>query len=567
MRKEEVRKELKPPLEWPKVGVVTARYDDEIQDVWACRYGNLTEIMKAGVSEFGDKEMWYFPDFRIRWTHNQFDTVVNNAACWLRQEYGIKKGDRVAIMMTNLPEAFVSYLALSQIGAISVIINARLAGEEAERQFQDSGCLAAVIEVGLWDTVKHFLGTLPGFRQAFVSGTESKDGAIPLLTLIDRHAPEEILVDVSERDICSLIYTSGTTGVPKGTIITHRNVVNTAMNIRSAREIMEAGLPEEELAEMRRDPNQIIMTPFFHVTTLHTLVNLTLMGTRSVVMSTFDAKKAVDLLIDEKIQATAMVTAMYWLLRMQPRYAELVQGGHLKSISQGGSPMPPEMCAQLSKEFPKAKVGNGYGFTEGASLGWLMWMYGDLKAILAKPGSVGGTLGNSRVRIVDERMNDVPQGKPGQILASSPGISPGYWNLPEETAKSFIKDKDGRRWFLTGDVGYTDEDGYTFVVDRIKSMICRGGENVYTVELENLISQHPKVLEVGVVGVPDNVLGEKIKAVIWTVPGETVTEQEIKEFCKGRIAEYKVPDYVVFTGWPLPKNPGGKIIKSELKTM
>jgi long-chain acyl-CoA synthetase len=164
-------------------------------------------------------------------------------------------------------------------------------------------------------------------------------------------------------------------------------------------------------------------------------------------------------------------------------------------------------------------------------------------------------------------MKDVPRGKPGQILAASPSISPGYWNLPDETAQSFITDGDGRRWFLTGDVAYMDDDGYTFIIDRIKSMICRGGENVYSVELENLISQHPKILEVGVVGVADKVLGEKIKAVVWVVPGETLTEEDVKEFCRGKIADYKVPDFVVFSQMMLPRNPGGKLIKGELKKM
>jgi len=229
--------------------------------------------------------------------------------------------------------------------------------------------------------------------------------------------------------------------------------------------------------------------------------------------------------------------------------------------------MPPELFKQLFEDFPEARVGNGYGFTEGASQGWLMFMAGDWDRLIAKAGSVGGTLGNTMLRIVDTDLTDVPRGETGEILAASPGISPGYWNLPGETAKSFIVDDEGRRWFRTGDLGYIDDDGYTFLVDRAKDMICRGGENVYCVELENLISQHAKVMEVGVVGVADNVLGEKIKAVIYPLPGATLTEEEIKDFCRNRIARYKIPDYVVFTNQMLPKNPGGKLIKQELKSM
>ena len=549
---------IKPPMEWPKTGVVTVRYEDEVQEVWASRYGSLTELAKEGVAKFGDREMWFFPDFGIRWTYNEFDTVVNNVAYGLYETYGIRKGDRVAIMATNIPEAFVGYLALSQIGAISVIINARLAAEEAERQFEDSGCAAAIIEGALWERMKTITGKLPTLQSLFVTGAEGGDGAIPFSGLMEKKAPREVLVDVSERDICSLIYTSGTTGRPKGTITLHRGVVNNAMNGISLMEgVYDTGDKPEDI-------KQLIITPFFHVTTLHTLINNALLGSTSVVLSTFKADQAIDVMIDERIASLPIVTAMYWLFKLQPRYPELVKAGALRYISQGGSPMAPEMCTQLAEEFPNAKIANGYGFTEGASIGWLLLMAGGWDAMLAKPGTVGGTLGNSRVRIVDDQMRDVPRGEPGEILSSSPGISPGYWNLPEETAAAFFVDQDERRWFRSGDIGYMDEDGYTFIVDRIKSMICRGGENVYCVELENLLSQHPKVMEAGVVGVPDNVLGEKIKAVIWPMPGEKLTVEEVKEFCKGRIADYKVPDYVAFTELPLPRNPGGKILKKEL---
>jgi long-chain acyl-CoA synthetase len=552
---------IKPPLEWPKTGVVTVRFNEETQDVWASRYGSLTELAKDGVARFGDREMWFFPDFNLRWTYNQFDAVVNNVAYGLHDDYGLRKGDRVAIMATNIPEAFVSYLALSQIGAVSVIINARLAAEEAERQLEDAGCTAAVVEGALWERVSSIRDRLPTLRNVFVTGARGAEGTPAFSALMEKKAPREILVDVCERDICSLIYTSGTTGRPKGTITLHRAVANNAMNGLSLMEgVYDTGDKPEDIT-------QLIVTPFFHVTTLHTLINNALLGSASVVLSTFKADQAIDVMIDERIASLPIVTAMYWLFKLQPRYPELVKAGALRYISQGGSPMAPEMCNQLAEEFPNARIANGYGFTEGASIGWLLLMAGGWDAMLAKPGTVGGTLGNSRVRIVDSRLRDVPRGQPGEILASSPGISPGYWNLPQETREAFFFDDQGRRWFRSGDVGYMDEDGYTFIVDRIKSMICRGGENVYCVELENLLSQHPKIMEAGIVGVPDRVLGEKIKAVIWPIPGETLTVEEVKAFCRGRIADYKVPDYVVFTALPLPRNPGGKILKAELKGM
>jgi acyl-CoA synthetase (AMP-forming)/AMP-acid ligase II len=550
---------MKPPLQWNREGVVRVRFNDEIQDVWAKRYGNLTELMKEGVAKFGDKEMWYFPDFNIRWTFNEFDRMVNRVAYALSRDYGVGKGDRVAIMMNNVPEAFVAYLALSQIGAVSVIINARLAAEEVERQLKDAACMMIMIEGALWENVKQIPTLVPDLRHVFVTHIDPGPGAKSFSILMEKDAPQEIIADVSEKDICSLIYTSGTTGRPKGTITLHRALVNNAMNgINSATKVYDTNL---------EDWKQLILTPFFHVTTLHTLINYTLAGSSSVVITTFDANKAINCLIDEEVNSSIMVTAMYWILSLHPRYPELVKANRLNYILQGGSPMPPEMCTRLAQDFPNAHVGNGYGFTEGASIGWLLLMAGDWETILKKPGSVGGTLGNSNLRLVDDKLRDVPRGQPGEIVASSPGISPGYWNLPDETAASFFKDENDMRWFRTGDVGYMDGDGYTFIVDRIKDMICRGGENVYSVELENLLCQHPKIMEAGVVGVPDPVLGEKIKAVVWVMPGETLTEQDVKEFCRGRIADYKVPDYVVLSANMLPKNPGGKILKPALKQM
>ncbi|NPU82954.1 MAG: acyl--CoA ligase [Syntrophaceae bacterium] len=548
-----------PPLQWPKAGVITVKYEGEIQDVWACRYGTLTELMKAGVAKYGNKQMWYFPENNLRWSYNDFNSVVNNVAFCLSQDYGVQKGDRVALMMNNVPAAFVAYLALSQIGAISVIINARLASEEAQRQLEDAGCVALVIEARLWDDMKRVVSSLTGLQHIFIAEGDAADGAVAFSQLMEKKALREVIADVSERDICSLLYTSGTTGRPKGTIITHRGLINNALNgINCATHIYNA--PFEEW-------RQLILTPFFHVTTLHSLVNFTLLGASSIVIPMFKAKEAVDLIIDEKINFMIIVTAMFWLMRMQPRYPEMVKAKSLKYIMQGGSPMPPELFKELFKDFPDARVGNGYGFTEGTSLGWLTLLGGDWDILIKKAGSVGGTLGNTMLRITDSNLQDVPRGRTGEILAASPGISPGYWNLPDETAKSFILDEEGRRWFRTGDLGYMDDDGYTYLVDRAKDMIIRGGENVYCVELENLISQHSKVLEVGVVGVPDNVLGEKIKAVVFPLPGETVTEDEIKDFCRSRIARYKVPDYVVFTDQLLPKNPGGKLIKKELKSI
>lgn len=542
---------------WPKEGIIQEWYKGRLEDVWAMRYATLTGIQKEGALKFKDKEMWIFPEFNIRWTYKEFDRLVNNVAYCLREDYGIEKGDRVAIMMTNIPEFVVSYLAIARIGAISVIINARLAAEEVQRQIIDSGSIAIIVERGIWDKVKDVPGRVPRLRYLFMTGREAMGGWRPFSELMEKEAPIEVRADISERDVCSLVYTSGTTGIPKACIITHRNIANNAMNdIAFVRQVYGTKI---------EDMKQLIAVPMFHVTALHTLINMCLMGCTAVVMSVFKAKEAVDCLIDEKIDFSIMVTAMFLLMSQQPRYPELVKAGTFTHILQGGSPLPPEVAKKVAQDFPNAKITNGYGFSEGTSVGWCMMVPPD--EITKRPACVGGVVGAARVRIVDEEYKDVPRGQYGEIAASGAGICEGYWNRPEETAKSFITDEEGRRWFLSGDIGLMTEDGYCYVVDRKKDMISRGGEKVFCVELENLLGMHPKVLAAGVVGVPDPVLGEKIKAVIQLMPGETLTEEEIKEFCRARIADFKVPDYVVFTDQPLPVNPGGKLIKPELKKM
>jgi acyl-CoA synthetase (AMP-forming)/AMP-acid ligase II len=184
--------------------------------------------------------------------------------------------------------------------------------------------------------------------------------------------------------------------------------------------------------------------------------------------------------------------------------------------------------------------------------------------VLTRGSSIGWPTPPTLFKVVDEDMNEVGEGEAGELLISGAGVCRGYWNLPEKTRESFVVDEDGRRWHRSGDVVVKDAEGFFTIVDRKKDMILRGGENVYSVEVENLISMNPKVLQVGVIGVTDQVLGEKIKAVVFPMPGHNISTDEVKEFCRGKIADYKVPDFVVISDVPLPMNPGGKIMKDRL---
>jgi long-chain acyl-CoA synthetase len=289
------------------------------------------------------------------------------------------------------------------------------------------------------------------------------------------------------------------------------------------------------------------------------------MGAAAVVLPIFQADQVIDSMIEEEVNFFVGVTAMFWLLRMQPNYQKLVEAGHIEVMFQGGSPMPPELGELMLKDFPNAKIGNGFGMTETTSVG-----AGSIlppEQVIERGSSIGWPTSPTLFKVVDEDMREVPPGQAGELLISGSGVCHGYWNLPDKTRESFVIDEDGRRWHRSGDVVVKDEEGFYTIVDRKKDMILRGGENVYSVEVENLITMNPKVLQVAVIGVPDQVLGEKIKAVVFPMPGHSITAEEVLEFCRGKIADYKVPDFVIISDMPLPMNPGGKIMKDRLRDL
>ncbi len=545
---------------WPRDGVIDEWFDGALERAYACRYRNLYSIFLDGLSKYPDKEIFVFPTLGERYTRRRLDEALRKVAASLIEDHGIGKGDRVAMILLNNPEFCVSYLAIAAAGGISVVINARLETEEIAYQLRDSGARLVIVERDLYERVKPLKGHLEGLEGIVVTGNEGVDGNPPFTSLLAREAPGHIGVEVDERDVCSICYTSGTTGKPKGSIITHRNVVANAMAQLSCMPFL---IPDRYSMEEIYKIKQMISVPLFHVTALHTLFNLCLLGAGAVVLPLFQADQVIESMIEEEVNFFVGVTAMFWLLRMQPNYPRLVEEGKVEVMFQGGSPMPPELGELMLRDFPHAKIGNGFGMTETTSIG-----AGSLlppEEVIKRGSSIGWPTPPTLFKVVDENLREVPVGEPGELLISGSGVCRGYWNLPDKTRESFVVDENGRRWHRSGDVVVVDEEAFYTIVDRKKDMILRGGENVYSVEVENLILMNPKVLQAAVVGVPDQVLGEKIKAVVFPMPGHTITPEEVLEFCRGRIADYKVPDYVVISETPLPMNPGGKIMKDRLR--
>jgi long-chain acyl-CoA synthetase len=545
---------------WPREGIIDEWFEGALENAYASRYQNLNAMFQESLIKFGDKEIFVFPTLGKRYTRNQLDVEVRKAAASLIEDYGVAKGDRVAMILLNNPEFCISYLAIAMAGAISVVINARLETDEIAFQLRDSGARVVIVEAELLDRVKPLQGKLDSLQAIITTGEEKLEGTTPFAGLLKREAPAHIEVEVDEKDVCSICYTSGTTGRPKGSIITHRNVVSNALAQIS---LMPYLIPEQYTIDDAYLLRQMISVPLFHVTALHTLFNLCLMGACAVVLPIFQADQVIDSMIEEEVNFFVGVTAMFWLLRMQPNYPKLVEAGKIEIMFQGGSPMPPELGELMLKDFPNAKIGNGFGMTETTSLG-----AGSVlppEQVIKRGSSIGWPSPPTLFKVVDDYMKEVPVGEAGELLISGSGVCRGYWNLPDKTAESFVIDEEGRRWHRSGDVVVKDEEGFYTIVDRKKDMILRGGENVYSVEVENLISMNSKVLQVGVIGVPDQVLGEKIRAVVFPMPGHTITADEVMEYCKGKIADYKVPDFVTISDMPLPMNPGGKIMKDKLR--
>ena len=526
-------------------GIITEVYDGVEMQVYKVRPRTIVEMMANTVGKFGDREA--LVDDHARLTFKELAQRCNNLANALRN-HGIKKGDRVAVLMTNSWEYVVSYYANAQLGAINVLLNWRCAGPELEYMLRDSGARILLMGPEFWETINGIRDEVGSLETVFVTGDKTPEGAKSYSELLKTDPGQLIVADspVTEEDGVAILYTSGTTGRPKGALQTHRNYVANAINASN-------------LTQADETLRQLIIAPMFHATAINSQTGLGILkGGCSVLRSAFDPIDTLTKIQDEKITYGAGVATMFWVILNMTPYQDY-DSSSLKGFSFGGSPVPVELFKQIIEAFPTVEFSNVYGLTEATSI----TTWNTHKDILRIPDSVGPPTPVLQVKIVDPLKGSVlPPREIGEVCIQGPTVVKGYWNKPEANRNTFV---DG--WLHTGDLGYVDEDGYVYIVDRIKDMIVSGGENIYCLEVEDAIMQHPAVMEVAVVGVPDPLMVEAVKAVIFLKPGMTATEEEIIEHCKNRIASYKKPKYVVFSKEMLPKNPGGKVIKAAVKKL
>ncbi len=486
---------------------------------------------------------------------------------------GVKPGDRVAIIMRNLPEWPVAFWGGVLAGAIVTPLNAWWTGAELEYGLRDSGATIVVMDIERYERVREHLDKCPDIRKVYVSraGEELADPEVHRLeSVIGKTNSWSNLIAASPRagedpfpmrkpeDDVALFYTSGTTGNPKGAIISHRNIISNMFNSASAQ--ARAFLRRGE-APPAPDPNApqkafLLSVPFFHATgCFAVMIPAFMAGHKIVLQRRWDCDAALEIMQREKITHFGGVPTIAWQVLENPRLDQYDLSS-VESVAYGGAPAAPELVKRLKQKFPKSTAGQGWGMTETSATA----VSNTAEDYERKPASTGVASATGEIKIVGDKGQVLAAGEVGEVWYRGPIVVRGYWNNEKATAETFI---DG--WIKTGDLAKLDDEGFLYIVDRAKDMLIRGGENIYCVEVENALYDHPAVMDAAVIGRPHQTLGEEPIAIVHLKPGTAASVEELRHFAAQKIAAFKVPVDVVF--WPetLPRNANGKIVKKELK--
>ncbi len=481
---------------------------------------------------------------------------------------GVRKGDRVALMLPNLPQFVIAFFGSLKLGAVVVNTNPTYTSREIEHQFADSGCETVVLLSGFYDKLKEvqdhtqvkrvIIADVPDYVpapfNALVKSTVKKHGQmvdVPLgngvysfKKLIDQHPEAPPRVEIDPHDVALFQYTGGTTGVPKAAMLTHYNLVANTIQVRNWMLTLEEG--------KERCMGAI---PFFHVygMTVSMLLSAYLAAELIIVPNPRPIDGVMMAIQKERASVFPGVPTMYIGIINHPE----IQKYDLKSVKaciSGAAPLPMDVQIKFG-EITGGRLVEGYGLTEAAPVTHCNPIYGQRKA-----GSIGIPLPDVDARIFDyEKLVEKPVGEEGELWVKGPQLMKGYYNKPEETAKTITEDG----WLRTGDIARRDEEGYFYIVDRLKDIIIASGFKIVPREVEEVLFLHPKVQEAVVAGVPDKYRGETVKAYVVLKPEQTCTAEEIKKFCEERLAPYKVPKQVEFRA-ELPKTQVGKFLRRVL---
>jgi acyl-CoA synthetase (AMP-forming)/AMP-acid ligase II len=518
----------------------------ERMPVFANRLRSLRDALVASVG-FGDREYVVFSDGRERsaLTFAQHERAVASVAAALRDRYGVGPGDRVAILAANCPEWIITFWATVSLGAVAVGLNGWWVGPEIRYGIDDSDPKLLVADRKRLDRL------------------EGADPGVPTVVIEDEfealvaYAPDAALPDVpiAEDDPAVILYTSGTTGRPKGAINTHRNIAAAlGLSFFHGARLAFLNPPEPGLLP----PRQLVTYPLFHVSGLHMgAVSFLVTGLSSVwLVGRFDPVTVMRLIEEEQITGWSYTPTMLYRVVTHPDLAAY-DLSKLRMGGGGGATFSPALIRRTREALPNLRgaIGVGYGQTECAALATL----NSAAELEAYPESAGRVLPTVQLEIRDPLDQPLPEGEEGEICLRGPMVMPGYWRRPEETAATI----GPGHWLHTGDIGRM-EDGRLWLASRRRDLILRGGENVYPVEIENRLEEHPAVAEVAVIPVDHEELGQQVKAVIVFAEGADVDPEELHAFCAEGLAYYKVPEHWEIRTEPLPRNATGKVVKQVL---
>ena len=487
-----------------------------------------------------DKEAFIFKNKRL--THRQFNERVNRLAQGLLQ-IGIGKGDKVALIFMNCLEIVETFFALAKIGAVSVPLNFRFTGAEYQYQIDNSDSRAVIYASMFRDVVTSIRPQLSKVKQYICVSAERVEGIINYETLMQENSPDEPMMMIEDDDPAFIMYTSGTTGRPKGAVLTHKNVMTLPINV--------------SISINQYKGKQLLVFPLFHMAAMGYMIFSLYNGDTMVILDDPTPENIMETVHKERIEAVGLVPTLWNWIVNHSRFNEYDLSS-LKAGMSGGAVLPPEVMGQIIERLPNMKMSMAFGQTESCAQGTTA-CHDDFLRFPGTVGKPGTILSSLDVRIVDIDGNDVPVGQVGEIVYRGPGVMKEYYQNPDATAEAF---RDG--WFHSGDLVRQDEEGYIYVVDRLKDMIISGGENIYPAEIESVLYSHPKIFEAAVVGIPDPDWGESVKACIVLNQGQTMTEAEVITFCKENLASYKKPRIVQFVD-TLPRNTTGKVLKTTLR--
>ncbi len=493
-----------------------------------------------------------------RWTFAEFWNDAATIGHLLVHDLGVRKGDRVAISMRNYPEWMLAFAAATSVGAIAVAMNSLWNADEMAYGLTDSGAKVLFADAERLALVESMAEPIEGLQVVAVRHTGSPAADVELAVRMAEIGsvpmPE---VDIAPTDSALILYTSGSTGHPKGVLSNHHNVIVALM----AWEVEYGALierPGNVVAPKEGSglvPASLLGIPLFHVLGLHAVFLASFRGQRKLVaMYKWDASVAAELIERERIVTFTGPPAVSGDL-VRVAQSEGRDLSSLLSVGGGGAARPPEQVGQIDDTFEKALPNTGWGMTETNAIGTLILgaEYSERRL------SSGPALCVIDLRVVDDEGNELQSGERGELQVRGPSMFREYWNKPEATADSFAEDG----WFKTGDVAYIDTDGHLFIVDRIKDLIIRGGENIGCGGVEAALSSHPKVIEAAVYSVPDDRLGEEVGTTMYVT--EDFDETELREYLVDHLAKYEIPRYVTTMTEPLPRTGSGKLLKRQLR--